>query len=82
MFDYVRMPQTMNCIQCGAAVSEFQTKDGKEADAEMVDGFCKTITPDEIMDGGAVYSNCKSCDKWNEYTVQGGKLSLSENPMF
>ena len=80
MFDWVRMPTTMNCPKCGAAVSGFQTKDGKRADAEGVCGFLDTITPAEVEEGGSIMSHCDRCGEWIEYTVKDGKLEPYSHP--
>ncbi len=82
MFDYVNMPEPVLCKKCGKPVGNFQTKDGKAADAEGVNGFCNWIDISEILDGGTVYTFCSNCgiDAWVEFTIQDGKLRPTPPP--
>jgi len=56
MYDEVRYSD--NCKNCGAELTDFQTKDHKnllnQVEPSQVDNF---------------YTNCDKCDTWHEYTV-------------
>lgn len=83
MFDYVKMPEPVTCPKCGSPVDEFQTKDGKLADAEGVEGFGITLDVSEICDGGCIYGFCPGCgteNGWVEFTVESEKLVPVPSP--
>ena len=57
MFDYVTVPQEFRaCPKCGAALEEFQSKDGE----------CLLSTLDYRLVGN-FYTSCESCQAWVEY---------------
>ena len=57
MFDYVNY--RADCWKCGTPLAKFQSKDGP---CEL-----KILEPHDV---DYFYSNCNSCNAWNEFHVE------------
>ncbi len=64
MFDYITFHCT--CPNCGAEVSEFQTKDLNDT---MSNYFLETMSLQDLVDLDNFYTMCPKCDKSLDITV-------------
>ena len=67
MFDYVKYEA--KCFNCGADLSNFQTKD-TECRLDLVEP--------EYCTYEGFYTNCDACNTWNEFITENGKIRLKQ----